>query len=398
MTLRRILAAAAAVVVVLAAFVGGVVVGGHPQATGLTRLSDPLRGILLGESGEDLGSQVLDVLKSDYYEPIDATRLERSSVQAMIDSLGDPYTDYLDPDELEALRASYDGAYYGVGIGAAQSDDGIVITRVYDDSPAQRAGIRAGDRLVSVNGRPVQGRAAAAVAEVRGPEGTTVRLGISRGGAPARVYELERARITIPPLDSRVETADGKRIGYLRVGRFTRGSADDLRDAADALREKGVTALILDLRGDPGGLVREAVGVAGAFLPDDSPVVVTEGLHSPRRTFRTDGDPAAGDLPLIVLVDRRSASASEILAGALRDADRGELVGERTFGKALVQSTRPLRDGGALKLTIARYLTPDGFDLAKRGLPPDVRVVDDPRTPRRDEQLQRGLALAAAAS
>jgi carboxyl-terminal processing protease len=141
--------------------------------------------------------------------------------------------------------------------------------------------------------------------------------------------------------------------------------------------------------------VNEAVGVAGVFLPDDSPVVVTQGLHSPRREFTTDGDPAAGDLPLIVLVNRGSASASEIVAGALRDADRGELVGERTFGKALVQSTRPLRDGGALKLTTARYLTPDGFDLAKRGLPPDVRVVDDPATAR-DEALQRGLALAAA--
>ena len=147
------------------------------------------------------------------------------------------------------------------------------------------------------------------------------------------------------------------------------------------------------MRGDPGGLVNEAVGVAGVFLPDASEVVVTEGLHSPRRVFRSEGTPAAGDLPLVVLVDRGSASASEIVAGALRDADRAELVGERTFGKALVQSTRPLRDGGALKLTTARYLTPDGFDLAARGLPPDVRVVDDPATPRRDEACS-GVALS----
>jgi carboxyl-terminal processing protease len=396
MTLRRILVAVAAVLVVLVAFVGGVVVGGHAQATGLTRLSDPLRGILLGDSGEDLNSQVLDVLESDYYEPVDATKLERTSVQAMIDSLGDPYTDYLDPDELEALRERNEGAYYGVGLQVAPRGRAVVITRVFDDSPAAEAGIRAGDRLVTVEDRPVAGpELEAAIARIRGPKDTTVTLGVARGDGPPREYELRRERITVPPVTSRVETVDGTKIGYVQLAQFTKGAADAMRDAVEALREKGVAAIVLDLRGDPGGLVNEAVGVAGVFLPDDSPVVVTQGLHSPRREFTTDGDPAAGDLPLIVLVNRGSASASEIVAGALRDADRGELVGERTFGKALVQSTRPLRDGGALKLTTARYLTPDGFDLAKRGLPPDVRVVDDPATAR-DEALQRGLALAAA--
>ncbi len=396
---RWILSLAAAVLVVLAAFVGGVVVGGHAQATGLTRLADPWRSLLLGDSGEDLSSQVLEVLEDDYYERVDATTLERSSVQAMIDSLDDPYTDYLDPDELEALRQRNDGAYYGVGLQVAQSGDLIVITRVFEDSPAAEAGIRAGDRLVSVGGTPVAGKVLeSVVALIRGPEDTTVRLGIARPGGAARQYELERERIRIPAVASRVETVGGEKVGYVRLAQFTKGAADALGDAVEGLREKGAGSLVLDLRGDPGGLVNEAVGVAGVFLPDGSPVVVTEGLHSPRRTFRTEGTPVAGDLPLVVLVDRGSASASEIVAGALRDADRAELVGQRTFGKALVQSTRPLRDGGALKLTTARYLTPDGFDLAKRGLPPDVRVVDDPATPRRDEALQRGLALAAAGS
>ncbi len=399
MSPRRILSVVAAVLVVLAAFVGGVVVGGHAQATGLTRLSDPLRSILLGDSGEDLGSQVLEVLENDYYEPIDATQLERSSVQGIIAALGDPYTDYLDPEELEALRQRNEGEYYGVGLQVAQRGEQIVITRVFEESPAAEAGIRAGDRLVSVEGTPVTGRVLdSVVAGIRGPKGTTVRLGIASPGSATRRYELERERIRVPAVDSRVETARGEKVGYLRLAQFTKGSADALADAVEALREKGVTSLVLDMRGDPGGLVNEAVGVAGVFLPDASEVVVTEGLHSPRRVFRSEGTPAAGDLPLVVLVDRGSASASEIVAGALRDADRAELVGERTFGKALVQSTRPLRDGGALKLTTARYLTPDGFDLAARGLPPDVRVVDDPATPRRDEALQRGVALAAAAA
>jgi carboxyl-terminal processing protease len=399
MSPRRILSVVAAVLVVLAAFVGGVVVGGHAQATGLTRLSDPLRSILLGDSGEDLSSQVLEVLEDDYYEPIDATRLEQSSVEGIIAALGDPYTDYLDPDELEALRQRNEGEYYGVGLQVAQRGEAIVVTRVFEESPAAEAGIRAGDRLVSVEGRPVTGRVLdSVVAEIRGPKGSTVRLGIASPGGATRRYELERERIRVPAVDSRVEEARGETVGYLRLARFTKGAADALGEAVEALREKGVTSLVLDLRGDPGGLVDEAVGVAGVFLPDGTEVVVTEGLHSPRRVFRTEGTPAAGDLPLVVLVDRGSASASEIVAGALRDADRAELVGERTFGKALVQSTRPLRDGGALKLTTARYLTPDGFDLAARGLPPDVRVVDDPATPSRDEALRRGVALAAAAS
>ena len=190
-------------------------------------------------------------------------------------------------------------------------------------------------------------------------------------------------------MSSRIETVGGTKVGYVRLAQFTKGSADALAEAVEGLREKGATALVFDLRGDPGGLVNEAVGVAGVFLPDDSTVVVSQGLHSPRHVFRTDGTPAAGDLPLVVLVNRGSASSSEIVAGALRDAGRGELVGQRTFGKALIQSTEPLRDGGALKLTTARYLTPKGFDLAKRGLPPDVRVADDPGTPK-DEMLAAG--------
>ena len=398
MRARRILLVVAAIVAVLAVFVGGVVVGGHAQATGLTQLSDPLRGVLLGDSGDDLASEVLEVLEDRYYEPVDEQRLQQASVEALIEALDDPYTDYLSPEELEALRRRNEGAYFGVGLQVAQRGDQIVVTRVYDDSPAAEAGIEAGDRIVSVEGTPARGRSLEAVlSEIRGPEDTTVRLGIASPGGPTRTLELRRERIRVPAVESRIEAVGGERVGYLRLSQFTKGSADALRDAVNGLREKGATALVLDLRRDPGGLVNEAVGVAGVFLPDESPVVVTEGEHSPRRTFTTEGDPAAGDLPLMVLVDRGSASASEIVAGALRDADRGRLVGERTFGKALVQGTRLLRDGGALKLTTARYLTPDGFDLATRGLPPQVRVVNDPATAP-DEALRRALALAAAAA
>ncbi len=390
--------ALAAVLATLVVFVAGVVVGGHAQATGLTRLSDPLRSLLLGDSGQDLPSQVLGVLRDDYYRDVDVERLERASADAIVKALDDPYTAYLDPDELRALREHNEGAYYGVGLGVAQRDAQIVVTRVFPESPASRADVRAGDRLVAVEGEPVGDRTLeAVVSRIRGPEGTTVRIGVATGDGPTRTLRLERARITVPAVEARAEAVAGTTVGYMALSQFTRGASGDLRDSVRALRDRGAEALVLDLRGDPGGLVSEAVGVAGVFLPDDSPVVRTEGRNSPARTFRTEGDPAAGDLPLVVLVNRGSASASEIVAGALRDADRAQIVGERTFGKALVQSTVPLRDGGALKLTTARYVTPDGFDLAARGLPPDVRVVDDPVTPP-DEALRRALAVAADAA
>lgn len=398
MRARRPLVIVGAVVVALALFLGGVVVGGHPEATGLTRLSDPLRGVLLGQSGQDLGSQVLQVLRSDYYRPVDAAKLEQSSVDAMLKDLNDPYTTYLDPTELAALRTANEGAYFGVGLQVSQRGRNVVVTRVFAGSPAAEAGIRAGDRIVSVGGTAVRGQALeAVVTRIRGPERSTVQLGVAAPGGTPRDVTLTRGRVKVPAVDSHIATVRGTPVGYVHLAQFTRGSGDALRGAVASLRQKGAKALVLDLRGDPGGLVDEAIDVASAFLPDHSVVVVTQGLHSPRTVYRTDTAPVAGNLPMMVLVDRGSASASEIVAGALRDAGRGRLVGERTFGKALVQSTRLLRDGGALKLTTAHYLTPKGFNLAKRGLPPSVKVVDNPQTGH-DEALQRALELAAAAA
>lgn len=395
--LRSALTVVAGALAVVVVFLAGVLVGGHPVQTGLIHLPGPLREVVLGSSGEDLTSQVLGVLRDDYYRGFDEDAVEQAGVEGLVGALEDPYTYYLDPEALAELRQRNNGLYSGVGLQVAQRGNAIVITRVYDEGPADEAGIRAGDRIVSVDGDPFDGtRLDQAIARIRGPEGTTVRLGIrSAGEAKARQIELERAEIKVPVVTSRIERADGTRIGYLRLAQFTRGSGDEVRDALTKLREQGAQAFVLDLRGDPGGLVNEAVSVASDFLPEGSPVVTTEGRASPERTLETERDPVAGDLPLAVLVDRGSASASEILAGALRDNDRAELVGTRTFGKALVQSTIELRDGGALKLTTARYLTPDGTDLAERGLTPDVRVVDDADT-LADEALQKALAVAAA--
>jgi carboxyl-terminal processing protease len=386
----------AAPLVAILIFGAGVLVGGHPDATGITELPDGPRSFLLGGSGESLPSQVLEALENGYYEDFDEAKLQRSSVDAIIQALGDPYTDYLSPDELRALRVHTEGAYFGVGLEVAQRGGAVVVTRVFADSPAERAEIKVGDRVVAVDGQRVAGRNLdRVVAGIRGPEGSSVTLRVTTPGAAPRTVELERARIAVSPVRGRIEKAGGTAVGYLKLLRFTEGAGEATRAEVKRLKERGARAWVLDLRGDPGGLVAEAVAVAGVFLPEDSLVVTTEGRRSKKRELRTDDPPETPDLPMAVLVDESSASSSEILAGALRDDDRATLVGTRTFGKALVQTTRTLRDGGALKLTTARYVTPDGHDVTGTGLHPSVRVADDPATAA-DEALQRALAVAAA--
>jgi len=395
--MKRALRISATLAIVLLIFLAGVVVGGHPVDTGLTELPGSLRSVVLGDGGQDLSGQALDVLRERYFQEIDEDTLERGSVDALIASLGDPFTAYLDPEELARLRDRANGQYRGVGLQVAQRDEQIVVTRAFPEGPADKAGMRGGDRLVSVDGASVAGKSLEqVVALIRGPEGSDVKLGVARPGAGRLDFELERATIKLPVVESRVARVSGERVGYVRLSQFTRGSSAALRDAVEKLRQQDVAGLVLDLRGDPGGLVDEAVGAASVFLPADTVIAVTEGRKAPRTELRANGDALLTSLPMVVLVDGGSASASEIVAGALRDHDRATLVGATTFGKALVQSTVPLRDGGALKLTTAQYVTPDGRNVNKKGLQPSVRARDDLDTPQ-DEALREALRTVVGA-
>lgn len=394
--LLRILAG---VVVIVAVFAGGVIVGGHPRESGILDLPDRVRNVLLGASGEALPDQVIDVLEDDYYREVDRPRLERRSVEEMVKLLDDPYTYYLSPDDLTAFRAGLDGAYFGVGLQVSQRNGDVVVTGVFDESPAKRAGVLTGDRIVSVDGKPTAGQPLdVTVAQIKGPRGSRVRLGLARKGRRAPIVEeLVREKIKIPVVVSRVERRGGSAVAYVRLSQFTRGATQSLREHVRRELGKGARAIVLDLRGDPGGLVDEAVGVSSVFLRKGTPVVRTKKRRGSLATLSTREDAVSTTAPMVVLVDQGSASASEIVAGALRDAGRARLVGTRTFGKALVQSTIALRDGGALKLTTATYLTPNGVNLAKRGLKPDVAAADRPGT-ERDEALERALDVAAAAA
>jgi carboxyl-terminal processing protease len=221
-----------------------------------------------------------------------------------------------------------------------------------------------------------------------------VRLTVATGSAAPREVSLKRERVTAPAVTGVLDKSGAVPVGRLQLFEFTRGAGTELSLRTRALLRQGAKGLVLDLRGDPGGLVDEAVRAASVFLPKGASVATTEGAHEPRSVLRARAGAIDGKIPLVVLVNQNSASSSEILSGALRDHGRATLVGTRTFGKAVIQATEVLDNGGALRFTIARYVTPNGLDITARGLIPSVPAVDDPATPK-DEAMDRALAIAA---
>ncbi len=385
----------AAVLAALVIFGAGVLVGGHPQASGLTRLPSGIRGAVLGAGSDSLAGDIENELKSGYYTPVDTTKLTRASIDGMLASLHDPYTYYLDPTEYAAMQRETQGLYVGVGIQVLQRGADAVIVTVFANSPAQRAGLAKGDVITAVNGVSMIGKPLNTVTDaIRGAAGTPVTVTVRTPTGATVTGHMVRTELHLELVQTSLRTVGGHKIGVIRLLEFDQGAAAAVRQAATSLAARGATGLVLDLRGNPGGLVDEAVDVVGAFVPKGSPVVTTVGLHDPRQELKTTSAPVAA-LPLVVLVDRYSASASEIVSGALRDDGRAILVGQKTFGKAVVQRTVTLPNGGALHYTIARYLTPKGFDLNHKGLTPDIVVVTTPEGAT-DPGLERAAQAAAA--
>ncbi len=393
---RRTLAVIGAAVILVAVFVFGIAVGGHPDASGLEHLPAPLRSALVGGSVGSLPDQAIDVLTDQYQGPVDRGRLERIGAAAIARSLGDRYTSYFTPEEYRALTAASQGEYAGVGIRVFAQPTALVIREVFAGSPAARGGLRTWDRIVGVGDVPVARRGAArSIEAIVGRSGTPVSLDVQSHEAPTRTVTMRRSRVVVPMVEGRIMRAPGgRKVAVVVLERFERGATQRLGSEIRRLLSTGATAVVLDLRGNPGGLLNEAVGVSGLFLPPGTVVVSTNGRASPKEVFRTDGDPIPADIPVVALVDRSSASASEIVAGALKDHRRAVIVGDRTFGKAKVQVTVPTSDGGAIRVTIARYLTPRGTDIGHRGVQPNVRAGDVIAT-RADEALAVALARLA---
>jgi carboxyl-terminal processing protease len=312
----------------------------------------------------------------------------------MLDSLDDPYTVYLTPEETQAFEEKQKGEYSGIGAALQSEPEGLVITNVFAGSPAAGVGLEPGDLIVAVDGETTAGVAIeTSIARIKGEAGTQVELSVkAQGDGDARKITVTRRTIEIPETDSRMERAGGDKVGYVQLYEFGGNAARDVRDDIEDLTEQGAEAFILDLRFNGGGLLDQAVDVTGLFRT--GVVASTKGLHSPLEVYETQG-PVATTKPLVVLVNGYSASASEIVTGALKDAGRAEIIGTQTFGKGLVQTIVPLDDGAALKVTTAVYYTPDGTNIDNKGIAPDVAVEDDEST-KKDEQLQRALAHLAS--
>ena len=370
--------------VLIAVFVLGALVGGPIRST-------------IQPSSVSLPDQVAGVVADRYEGTVDRAALERAGAKAIAAQVGDRWTTYFTPKEWAELQRATEGRYSGIGIRVRATDDALEIREVFPDSPAARAGLKAGEAIVAVGGVPVTRRGpVTSRAAILGKDGTAVALRVRAPGGAVRTVRVTRGDVTVPLVQARMLTApNGAKVAYIELDRFEGGAGERVRDEAQRLIDDGATAVILDLRGDPGGLLDESVAVAGAFLKPGTLVVSTSGRASPRREFRAEGDPIPADIPVAVIVDRGSASASEIVAGALKDTGRAVIVGERTFGKSKVQVTQETSDGGAVRVTIAGYRTPKGTDIGEGGVKPDVKAVDAADT-QADEALDAALARLTA--
>jgi carboxyl-terminal processing protease len=337
----------------------------------------------------ELFANVLEKVRLEYVDGTNLTyhALVDTALKGMIDSL-DPHSEFMDPEEYQELQSDTEGEFGGLGLVVTMKDNYVTVVTPMDDTPGLHAGILAGDRIVKINGRSADKMALPdAVRLLRGKPGTQVTVTIQRpSSGMTRELTLTRAVINV----DMVKDINGKKdfplgpdkIGYIRITQFGDNTSDELEDALKKLEAQGMQALILDLRGNPGGLLDEAVGVCSKFLPRGQLVVTTEGRdveQDSRRRADGHGDELNG-MPIVVLVNLGSASASEIVTGCLQDLHRAVILGEKTFGKGSVQSIFPLDDGSALKLTTAKYYTPSHRVIHEHGITPDVIV------PMTDEQ------------
>jgi carboxyl-terminal processing protease len=325
---------------------------------------------------EEFG-QVASVVNSHYMEDVDSEDLIRAGIKGMLETL-DPYSEYLDPKRHRALLEDTHGQFEGLGIEIAIKDGWLTVISPLEDTPAERMGIQAGDRIVEIEGVSTEGiTTEEAVTKLRGKKGTVVNITVEREGMKEPMeYAIERDVISLRAVPYYGLAPGG--IGYVRLNRFSDISSDELKEAVSDLLREDIKGLILDLRGNPGGLLTQAVTVTSVFLEPDRLVVETKGkAKSQNKEFRSSGKPLYPELPLAVLVDGGSASGSEIVAGAIQDWDRGVIIGDTTFGKGLVQNVIQLKDGAGLKLSTAKYLIPSGRSIQKsEDLPGSVSSAD----------------------
>lgn len=344
---------------------------------------------------ETIGSvqEAYDKIMSEAVEPPSEQALVRGAIKGMVDVLKkseDPYALFYTPRGYRSFQELTTGKFSGIGVWLKQKGDDLEIVSVLPDTPAQASGLKRGDVIRDIDGQEVGDISSDdAVALIKGPEGTEVDLEIERDGTTMD-FTLTRAQIELPNLISRRLDGD---LGYVRLFGFARGAGGQVHEEIEKMVDDGVKGVVLDLRDNGGGLFQEAVGVASAFI-EDGEIVTYRQRSEDDVVYEAEGE-AFEDLPLVVLVNEGTASASEIVAGALQDRDRAMVIGTKTYGKGSVQEVVPLTDSSALKLTIAAYLTPDGTNIDGNGIVPDVKVDDVGSVQRaRAVEILRGIVIS----
>jgi carboxyl-terminal processing protease len=373
----RVEALIAGVVVVIAVLLLGVFLGGHPST-----LPPLLRSGFFESRRETVTDQALNILTTRYYRPLTRSALVDDGLSGMVASLDDPYSHYLDPQTYRERSEQSPRELAGIGITAETEPEGLRVVRVFEHSPAAGAGLMAGDVIIKVGSTSLANRPDDSAFDlIRGPAGTSVQLTFTRDGNEHMVL-VKRANISVPVATRQMLDYHGVRIGHVKLSGFTEGSGDELRAQVRAALEAHAQALILDLRGNGGGLISEAINVASAFVARGE-IMSAEERGRPRRVYMARGDAVAPNIPMVVLVDHGTASSAEIVTAALQDHGRAKVVGTQTYGKGVFQITERLINGGALDFTIGQYFTPNGHNLGGggasqgAGITPNVYASED---------------------
>jgi carboxyl-terminal processing protease len=345
---------------------------------------------------EDLDTfwEVWGIVQGEYDGELPSSEtLSNAAIEGMLRAVDDPYTNYTPPDEAETIRARAEGSYEGIGAYVLENDDGLTeILQPIEGAPADAAGLKAGDVVLAVDGEPVVEKTLEEViALIKGPEGTEVTLTIGRNGSDPFDVKITRAKVDLPVLETQMLPDD---IAYLRLMTFFNFDvAEQVETALTDLLAQNPRGLILDLRGNPGGFLLETVQIADMFLADG--VILYERSRSQeiQQVYRAEPGGIAEGIPLVVLIDGQSASASEIVAGAVQDHERAVLIGSTTFGKGSVQQSHSLADGSELRVTVARWYTPDDNSIDGSGIAPDIEVTVDEEAAVAGQDLQLDRAV-----
>src|SRR5829696_1687272 len=352
---------------VAVALLVGIVVGGQ---VGVVR--DAVDDVF-GSSSQDATEQAIDVIHDDYFHTVDDADLENASIGSIIDHIK------------QGARLS------GIGIAVTEVDRGLRVATVYKRTPAREAGLQPGEVITGVNGGSIAGKDADTVtSRIRGPEGTQVTLTIASRDGKSRDVTLTRREVEVPQVAGHIEDVQGRKLGYVRLAGFFPGAHGELRQEVERLYAQGAEGIVLDLRGNGGGLLTEAILVSSTFVPDGT-IVSTHGRTQRTRTFESTGNPLPRH-PVVVLINGDTASAAEIVTAALEQSGIATVVGTTSFGKGTFQEVVPLRNGGALDLTVGEYLTRDGSSINGTGIPPQVSAKDNPDT-KPDEGKGRALQV-----